>query len=76
MQKKIGGAKTTLLKTPLNATNHAFWRIRHEAATGRVIFEAAPNSGGAPGAWVQLNGGQRYFPGQVPNEPAPFFKDG
>jgi hypothetical protein len=26
-----------------------------------------------PGAWVALNGGQRYFAGQVPRAPAPFF---
>ena len=29
-----------------------------------------------PGAWVQLFGGARYFPGQVPAEPAPYFEDG
>jgi len=29
-----------------------------------------------PGAWVQLNGGRRYFPGQVPHEPAPYFQGG
>jgi hypothetical protein len=27
-----------------------------------------------PGAWVQLNGGQRYLPGQVPKGPAPYFQ--
>jgi len=26
-----------------------------------------------PGAWIQLNGGRRYLPGQVPQGPAPFF---
>ena len=27
-----------------------------------------------PGAWVELNGGARYFPGQVPVGPAPYFE--
>ena len=27
-----------------------------------------------PGAWVELNGGQRYLPGQVPNGAAPYFQ--
>ena len=27
-----------------------------------------------PGTWIELNGGQRYFPGQVPAEPAPYFQ--
>lgn len=28
------------------------------------------------GAWVQLNGGKRYFPGQVPHTAAPYFQAG
>jgi hypothetical protein len=54
VQSRINGGKQTLLTVPFNATNHAFWRIRHDAGTGQVVFEAAPASGGAPGAWVQL----------------------
>jgi hypothetical protein len=27
-----------------------------------------------PGAWVELNGGARYLPGQVPQGPAPYFE--
>lgn len=27
-----------------------------------------------PGAWVELNGGARYLPGQVPAQPAPYFQ--
>ena len=54
VQSRLGGAKQTLLTVPFNATNHAFWRIRHDAGTGQVVFEAAPASGGAPGTWVQL----------------------
>jgi len=54
VQTRIGGGKQTLLTVAFNSTNHAFWRIRHDAATGQVVFEAAPASGSAPGTWVQL----------------------
>jgi acid phosphatase len=54
VQKKIGGAKTTMLTTPFNATNHAFWRIRHDAVSGQIVFEAAPSNAGAPGTWTVL----------------------
>ena len=27
-----------------------------------------------PGAWIQLNGGARYFADTVPNGPAPYFQ--
>jgi acid phosphatase len=55
VQKKIGGAKTTMLTVPFNSTNHAFWRIRHDAISGQVVFEAAPSNAGAPGAWTLLS---------------------
>lgn len=54
LQKKIGGGKTTMLTVTYNATNHAFWRIRHDAISGQVVFETAPANAGAPGAWTQL----------------------
>jgi phosphatidylinositol-3-phosphatase len=54
VQKKIGGAKTTMLTTAFNSTNHAFWRIRHDAISGQVVFEAAPSNAGTPGAWTIL----------------------
>ncbi len=54
MQSKIGGAKQTLLTVAYNATNHAFWRVRHDAVTGQIVFEAAPANGNVPGTWVQL----------------------
>ena len=54
LQSKIGGAKQTLMTIAYNPTNHAFWRIRHDSATGLVVFEAAPASAGAPGTFVQL----------------------
>jgi hypothetical protein len=52
-QRKVGGTKTDLLNIPFDASNHRFLRIRHDAATGNVIFETAPGSGGTPGTWVQ-----------------------
>jgi phosphatidylinositol-3-phosphatase len=54
VQSKLGGAKQTLLTIAYNPTNHAFWRIRHDAVSGQVVFEVAPASAGAPGTWVQL----------------------
>lgn len=27
-----------------------------------------------PGSWIELNGGARYFPGQIPRQPAPYFE--
>jgi hypothetical protein len=55
LQSKIGGAKQTLLTVAFNSVNHAFWRIRHDAGTGQIVFEVAPANGSAPGAWVQLS---------------------
>jgi len=54
VQKKIGGAKSTMLTLAFNATNHAFWRVRHDAISGQIVFETAPANAGAPGSWTQL----------------------
>jgi acid phosphatase len=54
VQKKIGGAKSTLLTVTFSSMNHAFWRIRHDAISGQVVFETAPANAGTPGAWTQL----------------------
>jgi len=54
VQKKIGSAKTTMLTTTFNATNHAFWRMRHDAISGQIVFEVAPSNAGAPGTWTVL----------------------
>jgi hypothetical protein len=51
-QKRIGSSKVTLLTAPYNPTNDRYWRIRHESASGKVIFETAPDSGGSPGTWT------------------------
>ena len=55
VQSKLGGAKQTLLTLAYNATNHAFWRIRHNAVNGQIVFEVAPANGDVPGAWTQLH---------------------
>src|SRR6185295_13066538 len=51
IQKRINGAKATLFTNPYDPVNHRYLRIRHEAATGKVVFETAADSGGLPGAW-------------------------
>ena len=54
VQSKLQGAKKTLFTLSFNANNHAFWRIRHDVASGNVIFEVAPAVGTAPGSWQQI----------------------
>jgi hypothetical protein len=54
LQSKIGGAKRTLLTVTFNAASHAFWRMRHDAISGQVVFETAPSNSGTPGTWTQL----------------------
>jgi len=54
LQKKIGGAKATLLSVSYSGVNHRYWRIRHEEATNKVVMEVAGNNGGVPGSWTQL----------------------
>jgi hypothetical protein len=50
-QKRINGSKVTLLSVTYNPANDKYWRIRHESASGNVVFETAPDSGGSPGTW-------------------------
>ncbi|HZT77696.1 MAG TPA: endonuclease/exonuclease/phosphatase family protein [Vicinamibacterales bacterium] len=55
-EKRVAGVKTTLVDLPYDASADAFLRIRRElnAATGTtdVVFETAPNTNGAPGAYT------------------------
>jgi hypothetical protein len=53
-QKKSNGVKTNTFSVAYNSTQHKYLRIRHDAQTGNVIFESAPDGGGTPGSWVQL----------------------
>ena len=52
-EKKIGGAKTQIGSMAYNAVSQQFLRIRHDAATGNVVYETAPNNSGSPGAFTQ-----------------------
>jgi hypothetical protein len=51
-QKRISGVKTNLFTAPYNAAGHRYWRIRHDQATGNLVFETAPDNSGIPGSWV------------------------
>jgi hypothetical protein len=56
-QKRIAGVKATVFSTPYDPVAHRYWRIRHDQATGRVVFETAPqSSAGVPGSWVIRHG--------------------
>lgn len=52
-QKRINGAKTNLLITTYNSITQRYWRMRHDAASGSVVFETAPDNSGAPGSWTE-----------------------
>jgi hypothetical protein len=51
-QKRIGGAKTTMLTAAYDSTNDRYWRIRHDSALGKVVFETAPDNAGSAGTWA------------------------
>lgn len=51
-QKRINGSKVTLLTAAYSTANDRYWRVRHDATSGNVIFETAPNNGGSPGSWT------------------------
>jgi phosphatidylserine/phosphatidylglycerophosphate/cardiolipin synthase-like enzyme len=54
MQKRLGGGgKVTLWSGAYDTAQHRYWRIRHDAASGSVVFETAADNGGVPGAWVE-----------------------
>ncbi len=51
-QSRIAGGKQNLFIAAYNPTTHRYWRIRHEAATGKVVFETATDDSGTPGPWT------------------------
>jgi hypothetical protein len=53
LQTKFGGVKQQPFTATFDPVNHAFWRLRHDAGTGNVVFETAPANGSAPGTWTQ-----------------------
>jgi hypothetical protein len=52
VQRKVAGTKTNMLQTNYNASSQKFLRIRHDSASGQVVFETAPDSSGSPGTWT------------------------
>jgi von Willebrand factor A domain-containing protein 7 len=51
--KNILGNETILFSIPYDPVAHRFLRIRHNSATGNVVFDTAPGNGSLPGTWVQ-----------------------
>ena len=51
-QARIGGTKRNLFTSAFNSATHRYWRIRHDAISGNVIFESAGDNGGVPGTWT------------------------
>ncbi len=49
--------------TPVNDFREIWWDPERISTQNR-----------RPGAWVELNNGARYLPGQVPRQPAPYFQ--
>jgi hypothetical protein len=53
VQKRLfAGSKVTMWSAAYDVVAYRYWRIRHEQATGNVVFETAPDNSSAPGAWV------------------------
>ena len=42
LQEKFNGV-VTQTSIAFDATNHRFWRIRHDTATNQIVFETSPN---------------------------------
>ena len=49
--------------TPTNDVREIWWSTK-----------AISTQNNKPGAWIELNGGRRYLPGQIPHAPAPYFQ--
>jgi hypothetical protein len=50
-ERRLAGTKATLHMATYDPARHRFLRIRHDAGSGRAIFETASESAGAPGVW-------------------------
>ena len=51
-QARIGGTKRNLSTSAFDPSAHRYWRIRHDQATGNVVFETAADNAGVPGSWT------------------------
>ena len=54
VQRKVAGAKAVLLSQPYDAAMDSYVRIRHDVATGSVLFEVASDNAGVPGPWSRI----------------------
>ena len=52
-EKKIGGTKTQIGSAAYDGIAQQFLRLRHDAGSGNVVYETAPNNSGTPGSWTQ-----------------------
>jgi hypothetical protein len=60
-EKKINDVKTKPA-IAFDPVQHAFWRIRHDPATNEMVWETAPDAGGAPGTWTERQRMARELP--------------
>ena len=51
-QAKLGGTKRTLFSSAYSPSVHHYWRIRHDQATGNVVFETAIDNPAVAGSWI------------------------
>jgi hypothetical protein len=51
-QAKLGGTKRTLFSSAYTPSVHHYWRIRHDQATGNVVFETASDNPGLAASWI------------------------
>jgi hypothetical protein len=51
-QSRIGGTKRNLFTAAYSSSAHRWWRIRHDPATGRVVFETASDNPALSSSWV------------------------
>jgi len=54
ISKKIATAKATMMTVSYSSVSQRYWRIRHDSANNRVVFEVAADNGGVPGSWTQI----------------------
>jgi endonuclease/exonuclease/phosphatase family metal-dependent hydrolase len=60
-EKKVANVKTGF-SIPYDSVQHAWWRIRHDTATDQMVWETAPDAGGAPGSWAEQKRMARELP--------------
>ena len=64
-QAKIGGVKRNLFTSAYSPTVHHFWRVRHDVATGNVVFETASDSPDVAASWI-VRYSERWDTASVP----------